>query len=55
MTAEAIRDLYENNEEFQNYVKECMRSYGWSLERALRNGIVTSVADYYQNKKKGTV
>ena len=55
MTAEAIRDLYEKNEAFRDYVKKCMRTYGWSLEKALRNGIVKSYADYIIETKKGKI
>ena len=55
MTAEAIRELYETNEEFREYVQRNMRQYGWSLEKALRNGIIKSYAEYMEDKKKGNV
>lgn len=45
-----IRQIYENNQDFHDYVHNYIRKNGKTVETALREKIVQEVAIYYNEK-----
>lgn len=48
MAADAIRTIFENNEDFKNYVMKYIRTSGDTIEQALRKKIIKEVAKEYE-------
>lgn len=42
--------LYNENEEFRQFVDKTMKTYGWTLEETLNVLTVMEVGDYYAKK-----
>ena len=42
-----MSDLYENNENFKEYVDRYCMIYRYSVEQALTHAIIKHVADFY--------
>lgn len=41
-----MKQYYNENKDFKEYVDKCMKTYGWSLERALLSPITISYYNY---------
>ena len=45
-----VKELFETNQDFHDYVMKYIRSKGKTIEQALREKIVKDVAKYYVNE-----
>jgi len=45
-------ELYNTNKKFHEYVDKEMRTYGYTLEEALKILIIRNVGDYYSSNEK---
>ena len=46
-----VRELFDTNEDFHEYVMKYIRTKGKSIEQALREQTVKDVAEYYASNK----
>ena len=47
-----VRELFDTNEDFHEYVMRYIRTKGKSIEQALREQTVKDVAEYYASNKR---
>ena|GEM_PF-6241659 len=48
-----MKNLYDTNNAFHDFVDKSIKSYGGTLESALEKATVKDVAEYYEAKEKG--
>ena len=48
-----LKELYDSNDDFNEYVKKYCHATGKSVEQALRVAIVKEYAQYITDKKEG--
>lgn len=51
MTYSELREFYDENKEFHDYVMRCCHCYGWSIEQALKNNNVKNYAEFIRDEK----
>lgn len=55
MTNAELKQFYDNNQDFHDYVDRSCRTGRWTVEQALTHKITATVAEEYRNRPKKVI